>query len=103
MIPIFPIIVPEPITWNKVEVPYEIVSFCKDYTWVDPYKKNNNNVDKLKLLDCYWHKMGHYNNDDNDLYQGSFNSSFLKQPDNILLNANCPVPYTIRSNFNRFE
>mgnify|MGYP003123114173 CR=1 FL=1 len=99
MIPIFPIIVPEPITWNKVEVPYEIVSFCKDYTWVDPYKEDNNNVDELKLLDCYWHKMGYYGNEDS--YYSVFHS--LSMPNTVFPNVNCPVPYTILSNFNGFE
>ena len=58
---IFPIIVEEPITWKKIEVPVEIVRECKEYTNKDPYNRANDDYIKLVLLDCYWHKMGYYN------------------------------------------
>ncbi len=61
---IFPIIVDEPITWKKIEVPVEIVRECKEYTNKDPYNRANDDYIKLVLLDCYWHKMGYYNSNE---------------------------------------
>ena len=49
---IFPIIVEEPITWKKIEVPVEIVRECKEYTHKDPYNRANDDYIKLVLLDC---------------------------------------------------
>ena len=58
-----PIIIQEPITWDKVEVPVEIVLRCGEYTQKDPYNKNNDSLAELLLLDCYWQNMGYYDND----------------------------------------
>tara|TARA_B100001964_G_scaffold126894_1_gene140331 strand:+ start:34 stop:285 length:252 start_codon:yes stop_codon:yes gene_type:complete len=56
------IIVQDPLTWDNIKVPPAIVRYCADWTKEDPYKKNTADVE-LELLDCYWHKMGYYNDE----------------------------------------
>ncbi len=58
-----PIIIQEPINWDKVQVPAEIVLRCGEYTREDPHNQNNSDLAELKLLDCYWQKMGYYEGD----------------------------------------
>jgi hypothetical protein len=54
-----PVIIQEPITWDKISVPHDIVRYCADWTNENPYIINYKDVE-LKLLDCYWFKMGYY-------------------------------------------
>tara|TARA_R100000008_G_C3535037_1_gene141499 strand:- start:255 stop:476 length:222 start_codon:yes stop_codon:yes gene_type:complete len=58
---VIPIIIEEPITWDKIEVPPAIVRECVNFTKQDPYSKDN--TSRLILLDCYWFKMGYYNDE----------------------------------------
>lgn len=55
-----PIYVEDPITWKKVTVPYEIVRYCSDFTKINPFDENNNFIEQLRLVDCYWMNMGYY-------------------------------------------
>jgi|TARA_B100000902_G_C27072587_1_gene794802 hypothetical protein len=59
---VIPITIEEPITWDKIEVPPAIVRYCADWTKENPYINNTAYVE-LKLLDCYWFKMGYYNDE----------------------------------------
>jgi|DEB0MinimDraft_10_1074344.scaffolds.fasta_scaffold75976_3 hypothetical protein len=54
-----PIYVYEPITWEKIQVPYEVVEYCKDFTRLNPYDVKNS-IEELILTDCYWMNMGYY-------------------------------------------
>jgi len=49
-----PIIIDDPNTWTKIEVPQEIVRTCKDFTLIDPHNDDNTVTEKLRLIDCYW-------------------------------------------------
>ena len=55
------IFVEEPVTWKQIAVPPSIVRKCADITHQDPHSKDN--LSRLILLDCYWHKMGYYNDE----------------------------------------
>ena len=57
MIPVF---VDSPNTWEEIRVPNNIVEYCSKFTMIDPYNKNNNSTEELKLIDCYYYKMGYY-------------------------------------------
>ena len=48
-----PFFVEEPITWKKVEVPYDIVQYCDSFT-VDADRED------LRYIDCVWMHMGYY-------------------------------------------
>ena len=91
------IFVEEPVTWKQIAVPPSIVRECAEFTHQDPDSKDD--LSRLILLDCYWHKMGYYGNVDS--YYSVFHS--LSMPNTVFPNVNCPVPYTILSNFNGFE
>lgn len=55
-----PITIPEPLTWREIEVPPAIVRFCDEYeSTIDAYNVTTA-LEELKMLDCYWHKMGYY-------------------------------------------
>jgi hypothetical protein len=54
-----PIYVEEPITWEKIQVPYEVVEYCEKFTRLDPYNVESN-IEDLMLTDCYWMNMGYY-------------------------------------------
>lgn len=54
-----PIYVEEPITWEKIQVPYEVVEYCEKFTRLDPYNVESN-IEDLMLKDCYWMNMGYY-------------------------------------------
>jgi DNA-directed RNA polymerase subunit F len=54
-----PIYVEEPITWEKIQVPYEVVEYCKKFTRLDPYNVESS-IEDLRLTDCYWMNMGYY-------------------------------------------
>ena len=55
-----PIYVEDPITWEKTIVPYKVVRYCSDLTKVNPFDENNNFIEQLRLVDCYWMNMGYY-------------------------------------------
>jgi len=55
-----PIIITEPITWQKIEVPQKIVQHCAKFTMLDPYDTNQLSINNLRLLDCYWYNMNYY-------------------------------------------
>jgi hypothetical protein len=49
----------EPFSWKEIEVPKNVVEYCADFTKLDPVSPKNSYED-LVLLDCYWYKMGYY-------------------------------------------
>ena len=51
-----PFFIEEPITWKKIEVPYDIVQYCDAFT-VDADRED------LRYVDCVWMNMGYYGND----------------------------------------
>ena len=51
-----PYIIEDPTTNKKVEVPYEILSYC-DLTTIDSDRED------LRYLDCVYMNMGYYGND----------------------------------------
>ena len=57
MIPIF---VDNPNTWEEMRVPNNTVEYCCEFTGLDPYNKNNNPTEELRLVDCYYYHMEYY-------------------------------------------
>ena len=49
----------DPMTLQKVQVPPAIVRECVEFTRIQPDWNIPDN-DDLRLLDCYWHRMGYY-------------------------------------------
>ena len=48
-----PFFIEDPITWKKIEVPYDIVQYC-DMTTIDADRED------LRYIDCVWMHMGYY-------------------------------------------
>ena len=48
-----PVYIEEPITWKKIEVPYDIVQYCDSFT-LDADRED------LRYIDCVWMHMGYY-------------------------------------------
>jgi hypothetical protein len=46
-----PFFIEEPLTWKKVEVPYDIVQYCDTFT-LDADRED------LRYIDCVWMHMG---------------------------------------------
>lgn len=53
------IFIQEPITWERVQVPTEVVEYCEKFTRLDPYNIQNS-IEELRLVDCYWMNMSYY-------------------------------------------
>jgi len=48
-----PLFIEEPLTWKKIEVPYEIVQYCDMTTFYA-------DREDLRYIDCVWMHMGYY-------------------------------------------
>ena len=45
-------------TLQRVVVPPAIVRDCSEMFDIDP--RTDDDTDQLRMLDCYWHRMGYY-------------------------------------------
>ena len=49
----------DPVTDIQLQVPYEVIYECEEYTGLDAHSLDGT-IEEIFMTDCYWNKMGFY-------------------------------------------